>query len=111
MQSKLNSEASDTGSYSDFRTGLCRLFLGITGHLHESVVSSNLAALIISTGTRFHFSHDFVHIIVRQFEDYFGGNCIQFNMRWSRENQKGFAYYKIKLKVNPSRDLLTMCLE
>lgn len=88
--SALTQEDNDTQSpLNDFRIGLGRLLVGITGHLHESVISPNLAAHIISTGTRFHFSHDYSHIVVRHFEDFFAGKTLQFNVRWSRENQMG----------------------
>jgi hypothetical protein len=52
-------EQIETVPLNDFKIGLGRLLVGITGHLHESVVSANLAAHIVSTGSRFHFSHHF----------------------------------------------------
>jgi len=90
---------------NDFRTGLGRLLVGITGHLHESVVSANLAAHIVATGTRFHFSHEFCHIMVRDFENYFAGDLVQVSMRWMREQRRGFVDSPVFDYVYRSDDL------
>jgi len=76
--------------FNDYKVGLIRLLRGITGHLCESVISANLAAHIVSTGTRFHFSHDFCHLMIRQFEEYFAGNTVQYTMRWSKDQRRGY---------------------
>ena len=89
-ESNSNPESIDGMTLNDFKVGLSRLLVGITGHLQESVVSSTIAAHVISTGTRFHFSHDFRHIMIRQFEQYFAEENIQFKMRWSRDSMSGY---------------------
>ena len=103
-------EASHNIVFNDFKNGLIRLLRGITGHLCESVISSNLAAHIISTGTRFHFSHDFCHIMIRQFEEYFAGNSVQYTMRWSRDEGRGYIDSNVFDYVFRPPGLENMCL-
>ena len=96
--------------FNDYKNGLIRLLRGITGHLCESVISSNLAAHIISTGTRFHFSHDFCHIMIRQFEEYFAGNSVQYTMRWSRDQGRGYIDSNVFDYIYRPTGLENMCL-
>ena len=99
-----------THEINDFKLGFQRVLRGITGHLCESVISSNLAAHIVSTGTRFHFSHDFSNIMLKQFEEYFAGNYVEYTMRWSREKQTGYVDSSVFDYIYRPQSLSDLCL-
>ena len=65
----------------DYVRGLVNLLQGINGHVHEVTLSPTLASYIISNGSRFHFSHEFVDIFLNQVHDYLQGKDITYTLR------------------------------
>ncbi len=96
--------------FDDYKLGLQRLLRGVTGHLRENVVSSNIAAYILATSSRFHFSHEFTHIMTRQFEDYFSGGYVRYTLGWSQQSSTGFIYSQVFDYIYRSVMLENVCL-
>jgi hypothetical protein len=69
-------------SYSqtpNFSVGLGHVLSGIIAHLSSTVISAPMAWHLVDKDSSFHFSHDFFHILLSQFESWLRDEDIHFH--------------------------------
>ena len=73
----------------DFVEGLSRFLTGLRAHLSSNIMSSTMAHLLVTQGSRFTFSHEFSHLLLSQLEDLLEGNEISCRFKKGGKDKEG----------------------
>ena len=72
----------------DFTEGLKRILQAIYANISSYIISPTLAHHIVTTGSRFMFSHETKPLLLAQMEDYLYGKNISFTLRPTKGDKK-----------------------
>jgi len=72
----------------DFTQGLKQILQAIYANISSYIISPTLAHHIVTTGSRFMFSHETKPLLLAQMEDYLYGKNISFTLRPTKGDKK-----------------------